>query len=59
MSKAIVRRLAEGDHASRTNIFEFRGLPGGAYEVIGVLTGANGRRALTRQRIIVAASAAK
>jgi hypothetical protein len=35
----------DGAHASRTNVFEFRNLPVGTYEVISVLVGAQGQRA--------------
>lgn len=33
----------DGDRAPRTNVFEFRGLPAGTYEVRGVLKGDGGR----------------
>jgi len=40
----------DGANAPRTNVFEFRGLPGGRYEVTAVLLGDNGeRRSLQRQ----------
>src|SRR5260370_32269440 len=40
----------EGEHAPRTNVFEFRSLPPGIYEVRARLIGADGRqRALARQ----------
>jgi hypothetical protein len=34
----------DGASAPRVNVFEFRGLPGGKYEVTAVLIGDNGRR---------------
>lgn len=47
----------EGDRAARTNMFEFRSLPPGAYEVRATLFGAGGQpRGIVRQRINVIAS---
>jgi hypothetical protein len=44
----------DGDRAPRTNLFEFRSLPGGEYQVSAILFGANGeRRALVRQLVSV------
>ena len=49
----------EGDRAARTNMFEFRSLPPGAYEVRANLFGTNGeQRATIRQQINVIASGA-
>jgi hypothetical protein len=49
----------EGDRAARTNMFEFRSLPPGTYEVRANLVGADGQsRALVRQQINVFASGA-
>jgi hypothetical protein len=49
----------EGDRAARTNMFEFRSLPPGTYEVRANLFGADGQsRALVRQQINVFASGA-
>lgn len=49
----------EGDHAARTNMFEFRSLPPGTYEVRANLFGSNGEnRATIRQQINVIASGA-
>jgi len=47
----------EGKNAPRINIFEFRSLPSGVYEVRGVLKG-NGdqTRAVTREQVRVIAS---
>ena len=46
----------EGDKAPRTNMFEFRSLPPGTYEVKATLIGSNGRaRAYARQEINVMA----
>lgn len=43
----------DGDKAPRTNVFEFRSLPTGAYQVSAVLIGATGQRALVRAQINV------
>jgi hypothetical protein len=49
----------EGERAARTNMFEFRSLPPGTYEVRANLVGANGRsRAMIRQQVNVLASGA-
>jgi hypothetical protein len=49
----------EGDRAARTNMFEFRSLPPGTYEVRANLVGADGQsRAMVRQQINVFASGA-
>ena len=49
----------EGDQAARTNTFEFRSLPPGAYQVTATLLGADGRsRGFSRQQINVIASGA-
>lgn len=49
----------EGDKAARTNMFEFRSLPPGTYEVRANLLGSNGEpRATIRQQINVIASGA-
>jgi hypothetical protein len=49
----------EGDRAARTNIFEFRSLPPGAYEVRANLIGARGeQRATIRQQVNVIMSGA-
>ena len=49
----------EGDRAARTNVFEFRSLPPGTYEVRANLLGSNGeQRATIRQQINVIASGA-
>src|SRR5205809_7648272 len=49
----------EGEHAPRTNVFEFRSLPPGTYEVRARLIGDDGRqRALARQEVSVIASGA-
>jgi hypothetical protein len=37
----------DGSRAPRTNVFEFRSLPGGTYQVRAVLKGANGRELAT------------
>jgi hypothetical protein len=43
-----------GDKAARTNMFEFRSLPSGSYEVTAVLFGADGRaRASARTRVSI------
>jgi hypothetical protein len=47
----------EGENAPRTNVFEFRSLPPGIYEVRARLIGDDGRqRALARQEVNVIAS---
>jgi hypothetical protein len=44
----------EGDRAPATIMFEFRGLPGGEYEVYGILTDGAGRhRAIAKQQVRV------
>lgn len=49
----------EGDRAARTNMFEFRSLPPGSYEVRATLVGANGQsRAMIRRQVNVIASGA-
>lgn len=49
----------EGEKAARTNMFEFRSLPPGTYEVRANLVGANGQtRAMIRQQVNVLASGA-
>lgn len=49
----------EGDQAARTNMFEFRSLPPGTYEVRANLFGSNGeQRATIRQRINIIESGA-
>jgi hypothetical protein len=49
----------EGDRAARTNTFEFRSLPPGAYEVRAKLLGADGQaRAAVRQLVNVIGSGA-
>jgi hypothetical protein len=49
----------EGDRAARTNMFEFRSLPPGTYEVRANLVGADGQsRAMVRQQVNVFASGA-
>ena len=49
----------EGERAARTNMFEFRSLPPGTYEVRANLVGADGRsRAIIRQHINVIAGGA-
>jgi hypothetical protein len=49
----------EGDRAARTNMFEFRSLPPGTYEVRANLVGADGQsRAIVRQQVNVFASGA-
>src|SRR5258706_14658970 len=49
----------DGDHAPRTNTFEFRSLPPGMYEVRATLLGARGEhRAAMRQQVNVMSSAA-
>jgi hypothetical protein len=49
----------DGDRAPRTNLFEFRSLPPGTYEVRAKLLGAGGeQRAAMRQQVNVISSAA-
>jgi hypothetical protein len=49
----------EGERAARTNMFEFRSLPPGTYEVRANLLGADGRsRAMIRQQVNVLTSGA-
>src|SRR5262245_14614118 len=46
-----------GDQAPRTNVFEFRSLPPGSYEVRAILVGSSGRpRGTVRQQVNVIAS---
>jgi hypothetical protein len=47
----------EGDRAPRTNIFEFRSLPPGDYEIRATLIGDDGRqRAVARQEVQIVAT---
>jgi hypothetical protein len=47
----------DGNKAARTNTFEFRSLPSGAYEVTATLIGNNGKaRSYVRQHVNVIAS---
>src|ERR1051325_3564289 len=47
----------EGENAPRTNLFEFRSLPPGTYEVRARLIGDDGRqRAMARQEVNIIAS---
>jgi hypothetical protein len=49
----------DGDNAPRTNMFEFRSLPSGTYEVKAILYGADGHpRAQARQQVNVIANGA-
>ena len=49
----------EGEKAAKTNMFEFRSLPPGTYEVRANLVGANGQtRAMIRQQVNVLPSGA-
>jgi hypothetical protein len=49
----------DGDRAPRTNMFEFRSLPQGAYEVTATLIGPGGHeRAVVRQLVNVMSSGA-
>ncbi len=48
----------DGDKAPRTNVFEFRSLPTGTYQVSAVLIGSQGQRALVRSQVNVMASGA-
>jgi hypothetical protein len=49
----------DGDRAPRTNLFEFRSLPPGTYEVRATLFGAGGeQRAAMRQQVNVISSSA-
>ena len=49
----------DGDNAPRTNLFEFRSLPSGTYEVKAILYGADGQaRAQARQQVNVIANGA-
>lgn len=48
----------DGDKAPRTNVFEFRSLPTGTYQVSAMLIGTNGQRALVRSQLNVMASGA-
>jgi hypothetical protein len=43
----------QGEDAPRTSIFEFRGLPGGTYDVRATLLDANGRRLTVHRQITV------
>lgn len=47
-----------GEKAPRTNVFEFRSLPTGTYQVRAVLIGTQGQRALVRSEINVMSSGA-
>jgi hypothetical protein len=47
----------EGASARRLNVFEFRNLPSGSYEVTSVLVGADGQRTTVSRRFRVSASA--
>lgn len=46
----------DGDKAPRINVFEFRSLPTGTYQVSASLIGSQGRRALVRSEVNVMAS---
>jgi len=46
----------DGDQAPRTIVVEFRAVPGGEYDVYGVLTTTSGRRVVVRQQANVIAS---
>lgn len=46
----------EGDKAPHTNVFEFKSLPSGTYEVTAVLIGTHGRRAEVRSEVNVLAA---
>ena len=48
----------DGDKAPHTNVFEFRSLPTGTYQVRAVLIGSQGQRALVRSEVNVMASGA-
>jgi hypothetical protein len=39
----------DGQNAPRLNVFKFRQLPTGVYQVTGILSGVNGQRALTQR----------
>src|SRR5688572_21136226 len=43
----------DGERAPRLNVFEFRALPTGVYEVSGTLVGANGARARIARTLVV------
>lgn len=43
----------DGDRAPRISLFEFRGLPGGTYQVSAVLIGAGGERTGAHRQVIV------
>jgi len=50
----------EGDQAPRSSVFEFRGVPGGTYQVSARLVGTNGTsRGLVRRQIDVLATGAE
>jgi hypothetical protein len=46
----------DGASAPRLNVFEFRNLPTGTYEVMSVLVGSSGERAVVSRRFDVAAA---
>ena len=46
----------DGERAPRVNVFEFRALPTGVYEVSGTLVGSNGTRARMARTLVVASS---
>ncbi len=48
----------DGDKAPRTNVFEFRSLPTGTYQVSAVLIGSQGQKALVRSQVNVMSSGA-
>jgi hypothetical protein len=48
----------EGASAPRLNLFEFRNLPSGTYDVTSILVGSGGERAAVSRRFQVAASRA-
>jgi hypothetical protein len=44
----------DGEYAASTNLFEFRGMPGGEYLISGILTDSRGsRRAIAKQQVTV------
>ena len=48
----------DGDKAPRTNVFEFRSLPPGGYQVSAVLMGSQGQRAIVSSRVNIMSSGA-
>ena len=46
----------DGERAPRLNVFEFRALPTGVYEVSGTLVGPNGTRARMARTLVVASN---